>query len=74
VGSPLYTTSIFEEEERGDRELVEAIVLANLDPALQSYADTPFSPLPLALDLPPILEEALQADQRLEGEIVQRAE
>ncbi len=74
VGSPLYTTSIFEEEESGDFELVEAIVLANLDPVLLSYAETPFSLPPLDLDLPPILEEALQADQRLEGEIIQRAE
>lgn len=40
-GSPTYQTSIFEEEERGDRELIQTIIAENLDPTLQEYAESP---------------------------------
>jgi len=41
-GSPLYQTPIFEEEEKGDVEMIERIISENLDPHLSSYADAPF--------------------------------
>lgn len=47
VGSPLYQTPIFEEEEKGDRECVEEVINANLDPTLIHYADDPIHLEPL---------------------------
>jgi membrane fusion protein (multidrug efflux system) len=44
AGSPTYSTSIFEKEERGDLELAEIIIQENLDPLLSPYADTLFYP------------------------------
>lgn len=44
VGSPTYSTSIFEKEETGDHEVVDLIIFENLDPLLTEYALTPFFP------------------------------
>ncbi len=46
-GSPFYQTLIFENEETGDRETIEAIICENLDPSLLHYAETP-----LILEIP----------------------
>lgn len=42
-GSPTYYTPIFEREEQGDRELIDAIINENLDPQLEQYAEDPIS-------------------------------
>ena len=47
-GSPLYNTSIFETEEKGDKALIEEIILNNIDPKLTSYIDTTIN-----FDIPP---------------------
>ena len=47
-GSPLYDTSIFEIEEKGDKALIEEIILNNVDPKLTSYIDTS-----IHFDIPP---------------------
>lgn len=44
---PLYQTSIFEIEERGDEKFIAEIIQLNLDPALAVFASTP-------IDVPPI--------------------
>ncbi|CEK09872.1 HlyD family secretion protein [Legionella hackeliae] len=41
---PSYKTDIFNREETGDKELIAAIISANIDPNLQAYAH---APLPL---------------------------
>ncbi|WP_028373421.1 efflux RND transporter periplasmic adaptor subunit [Legionella lansingensis] len=38
---PSYTTEIFQKEELGDKELINTIILANLDPTLERYAHQP---------------------------------
>jgi membrane fusion protein (multidrug efflux system) len=43
-GSPSYQTSIFELEERGNQELIEAIMKENMDPTLNEYLDSPLDP------------------------------
>jgi membrane fusion protein (multidrug efflux system) len=40
-GAPNYVTPIFECEETGDEEAIQAIIENNLDPALSYYADQP---------------------------------
>ena len=40
-GSPLYDTSIFQTEEKGDESLIGSIILENVDPKLTSYIETP---------------------------------
>lgn len=40
-GSPLYKTSIFEEEERGDLQAIEMIIAENIDQNLLPYFDQP---------------------------------
>lgn len=45
-GSPLYETSIFDIEERGDEALIATIIAENLDPSLAAYAETPLKPPP----------------------------
>jgi membrane fusion protein, multidrug efflux system len=39
--APNYETSVYEDEEAGVKELIEAIIDANLDPKLEKYANTP---------------------------------
>ncbi len=41
IGSPTYKTSIFNQEEAGDKEMIDLIIKENLDPNLLQYADTP---------------------------------
>jgi len=41
-GSPLYETSIFTQEERGDEALILSTIENNIDPALIEYVETPF--------------------------------
>lgn len=48
-GSPLYTTTIFEKEELGNREVIDTIITENLDPTLKEYIEHP--PHFLILDL-----------------------
>lgn len=40
-GSPLYDTSIFDTEEKGDEQLIQSVILENLDPTLANYIKTP---------------------------------
>jgi membrane fusion protein (multidrug efflux system) len=40
-GSPIYETSIFKQEELGDRAFIETIINENLDPTLLQYLDNP---------------------------------
>lgn len=44
AGSPLYETPIYAKEEIGDRDLIDSIIMENLDPALITYAESPFTP------------------------------
>ncbi|SRR5581483_9527044 len=39
--SPLYQTQIFDFEELGDEDAIDAVLYANIDPALSMYADSP---------------------------------
>lgn len=39
--SPTYQTQIFDFEEMGDEDEIDAILYENIDPSLASYADTP---------------------------------
>lgn len=63
---PLYDTSIFEIEEKGDRELIHSIIAANLDPSLNEYAEAPLPYRERQIILPNILEEAFRQDERLQ--------
>lgn len=70
-GSPHYSTSIFEIEEKGDKEFIEEVVSANLDPELSEYANTALILPGLEIGLPPIFEEALKQDSFLQSKIVE---
>ena len=43
-GSPLYETPIFKKEEIGDQAFIKQIIEINIDPLLQDYLYTPFTP------------------------------
>ncbi len=54
AGSPIYQTQIFDEEEEGNQELIARIICENLDPTLESFAETPLyfeGPIPFWIDL-----------------------
>jgi membrane fusion protein (multidrug efflux system) len=55
--SPIYTTSIYEIEEKGDQELIDAILQENLDPTLESYAYTPLQMLTTHIPPHPMVHE-----------------
>ena len=67
--SPLYQTSIFIAEEKGDTLLIESIIAANLDPLLSKYTEYPIQPSDVKIDLSELLEEAFAQDSLLQGEI-----
>ncbi|MCX6989439.1 MAG: efflux RND transporter periplasmic adaptor subunit [Chlamydiae bacterium] len=43
-GSPLYETPIFKKEEIGDQAFIKQIIEINMDPLLEDYLYTPFTP------------------------------
>jgi len=68
-GSPHYETSIFEIEERGDRELIDSVIASNLDPILSEFSDTKLQPPKVVINFPAILKEALDMDALIQKEI-----
>ncbi|OCH96900.1 multidrug transporter [Legionella jamestowniensis] len=42
-GGPSYTTTIFDKEETGDKDLIAAIIAKNIDPDLKAYAHNPLN-------------------------------
>ncbi|OGN63802.1 MAG: multidrug transporter [Chlamydiae bacterium RIFCSPHIGHO2_12_FULL_49_9] len=74
TGSPQYLTNIFEKEEEGDREDIQSIIAANLDPALSNFSEKPLSLKARMMSLPPILKEAFKQDALLQQKLsTQRA-
>jgi len=70
AGSPLYQTSIFEIEEKGDETFIDSIISANLDPLLSEYAKTPIE-LPYAsINLSSLLKEAFKQDALLQEQVL----
>lgn len=69
-GSPLYITSIFEQEEVGDEQAIEQIFLANLDPSLSSYIQKPLQLPEKPISLSRLLEEAMQQEANLQAQIL----
>ncbi len=69
AGSPLYETSIFQIEEKGDREFIRSIISTNLDPQLSEYETTAFLMPNVEISLPPLLREALEQDAFLQSQI-----
>lgn len=71
-GSPLYQTSIFELEEKGDEDFIDSIISANLDPLLSEYAKTSLQ-LPYAsVNLPSLLKEAFKQDALLQEQVLKQ--
>jgi membrane fusion protein (multidrug efflux system) len=68
-GSPLYQTSIFEREEKGDREWIDRIVAMNLDPSLSEYAQSPLQLAVRTISLPLLVQEALREEEFLQKQI-----
>lgn len=68
-GSPHYETSIFEMEEKGDKELIDKVITANLDPVLSEYFDNRFQPPKVTISLPLLLTEAFEMDEEIQSEI-----
>jgi membrane fusion protein (multidrug efflux system) len=71
AGSPLYATSIFQIEERGDQEFIRTIVSANLDPQLSEYATVALQLPHVEICLPPLFQEALKQDEFLQERIAE---
>lgn len=71
-GSPHYETSIFQEEEKGDRELIESIIASNCDPVLAEYFDQQLQPPQVVISLPILLKEAFEMDAFIESQILER--
>ncbi len=71
AGSPHYETSIFEIEEKGDREAIESIIAANLDPVLSAYSQNPLNLPKVSVNLPLILKEALEMDAFIQGQVAE---
>lgn len=69
-GSPCYKTSIFEVEEKGDRELIDSIVADNYDPFLEDYYTDKFQPPELVINLPFFLKQAFKMDARIQEEVI----
>lgn len=63
AGSPLYSTPIFAEEEKGDQERMASIIHLNTDPKLAAYATTAMMPPDIDIRLLPLLEEAASQDE-----------
>lgn len=63
AGSPLYSTPIFELEEKGDKEKIAVIIEQNLDPKLSAYATSPIELPQITISLLPLLKEALTQDE-----------
>lgn len=61
-GSPHYETSIFEMEEKGDRELIDSIIAGNLDPLLGEFLEIRLPPSKIVVSLPLLLREAFEMD------------
>lgn len=70
-GSPHYETSIFEIEEKGDRELIGSIIASNFDPMLSEYSDEKLQPPKVVIHLPALLKEAFDMDARIQKEVVE---
>lgn len=70
-GSPHYETSIFEIEEKGDKEWIESIIADNLDPLLADFTDNRLPPSKIVLHLPDVLNQAFEMDARIHGEITE---
>jgi len=62
-GSPLYSTPIFAEEEKGDQERIESIISSNIDPKLISFAKATMTLPDVEIRLLPLLEEAASQDE-----------
>lgn len=71
AGSPLYETSIFQIEEKGDKALIKSIIESNLDPTLAIYQDTPIELPKIDIDFASLLEEAYLQEERLKREILE---
>lgn len=72
AGSPLYETDVFTWEETGDKEFIQQIVAANLDPSLTSYYEEPILLETKVIALPSILKEAFRQDAMLQKQIGSR--
>lgn len=72
AGSPLYSTPIFEEEEKGDYARFEEIISANLDPKLSSYASSPLEMPLVEVRFLPLLKEALGQEEFFQKQILMR--
>jgi membrane fusion protein (multidrug efflux system) len=68
-GSPLYETSIFEIEERGDREEIDRVIAANLDPMLAEYFDERLLPPKVEISFPVLLQRAFEMDALIQREV-----
>lgn len=64
-GSPLYETSIFEIEEKGDLEFIKTIISENLDPLLSDYFNDKLVVEKLNVELPKIFKLALEMDAKI---------
>jgi hypothetical protein len=71
LGSPLYKTNVFKEEEKGDFERIASIISANIDPRLNSYAANAIVLPNVDIRLLPLLEEAASEDEAFHNMIVQ---
>ena len=71
AGSPLYSTSIFQIEEKGDEKFIRSIIGANLDPQLSEYATAALLLPKVEISLPPLFQEALKQDALLQSKIVE---
>lgn len=69
VGSPLYATSIFTQEEQGDQECIAQVIAANLDPALAEYAHCPLALQSRTTTLPPFLQEAFAQEAHFQKQL-----
>jgi hypothetical protein len=59
-GSPLYETPIFEIEEKGDRNFINSVIAANMDPTLKEYSTCPLLSISIEpLHLSSVIQEAL---------------
>lgn len=67
--APCYKTIIFDNEERGDQEIIDIIINENLDPLLSNYSHKKLSLPYLQINFPPLLEKAIRQDERLKQEI-----
>lgn len=48
--SPIYTTDIFQKEEKGNSDLIAQVIASNIDPSLKRYASTIFQAEHLAFN------------------------